>query len=120
MRVRTELSAMPPAFSVVKEGRTASITFYTDVQEVKREESTVWTAEAWEMDCVWMDNLESRIAANPALWLAKVKSVTATEEAAAELERLKVTATDDAVCELAELVAYLTEAVVELSTMITA
>lgn len=120
MRVRTELSEKPPVFSVMKEGRTASITFYTDVQEVKREESTVWTADAWEMECAWMDNLESRITKNPDLWLAKAKSVTAAEEAEAELERLKVTATDNAVCELAELVAYLTEAVVELSSMITA
>ncbi len=70
------------------------------------------------MECVWTENLESRIAANPDLWLAKAKSVTAAEEAEAELERLKLTATDDAVCELAELVAYLTEAVVELSAMI--
>ena len=118
MRVRTELSEMPPEFTVVKEGRMANITFYTDVREVKREESIVWTAEAWEMECVWMENLEARIAANVALWLAKAKSVTATEEAAMELERLKQTATDDAVCELAELVADLTGAVVELSAMI--
>lgn len=118
MRVKTELSVMPPEFSVVKEGRMASIIFYTDVQEVKRDESTVWTAEAWEMDCVWTENLESRIAKNPALWLARAKSVTAAEEATVKMEQLKVTATDDAVCELAELVAYLTEAVVELSTMI--
>ena len=63
-------------------------------------------------------NLEERIAAQPGLWLAKVKAVTEAEEAAAELERLKETATDDAVCELADIVADLTDAVTELATMV--
>lgn len=59
-----------------------------------------------------------RTAAQPGLWLAKVKAVTEAEEVAAELERLKETATDDAVCELADIVADLTDAVTELANMV--
>lgn len=118
MRVKTELTVKPPVFSVVKENQMAIVTFYSDVQEEQRGEDTLWSATAWTMDCVWTENLENRIGANPDLWFAKVKSVTAAEESAVELERLKKTATDDAVCELAELVADLTDAVVELSMLV--
>lgn len=70
------------------------------------------------MRCPWQDNLPARVEANPDLWLAKIKTITAAEESAAELERLKLTATDDAICELAEIVADLTDAVTELAGMI--
>lgn len=65
-----------------------------------------------------MDNLSQRIRRDPELWRAMVKAVTAAEESAAHLEELKVTATDDAICELAEIVADLTDAVVELAALI--
>lgn len=72
----------------------------------------------WSTEVPNQSNLEERIAANPDLWLSKIKTVTASEESAAELNRLKETATDDAVCDLAEIVADLTDAVTELATMI--
>lgn len=72
----------------------------------------------WEMSCPWMDSLESRVIANPGLWLAKTKAITAEEESAAKLEELKRTATDDAVCDLASIVADLMDAVIELAGMI--
>ena len=118
MRQNTELSAMPPVFSVEQENGTAIITFYTDVQPVERENDTAYQAVAWSMRCPWQDNLPERVEANPDLWLAKIKSITAAEESAAELERLKQTATDDAICDLAEIVADLTDAVTELAGMI--
>lgn len=66
----------------------------------------------------WQENLPARVEANPDLWLSKIKTITAAEESAAELERLKQTATDDAICDLAEIVADLTDAVTELAGMI--
>ena len=118
MRQRTELSEMPPVFSVTREGNMAYIRFYTDVQEEQREEGSVYTAEMLEMSCGWMDNLENRVAANPGLWLAKVKTVIAEEESARRLDELKRTATDDAICELAGIVSDLMDAVTELAGMI--
>lgn len=118
MRQSTELTAMPPEFTVTVEDGRAIITFYTDAKAVEREDQTVYTAIAWTMNAPVSPNLEERIAAQPGLWLAKVKAVTEAEEAAAELERLKETATDDAVCELADIVADLTDAVTELATMV--
>lgn len=118
MRQNTELSAMPPVFSVEQENGMAIITFYTDVQPVERESDTAYQAVAWSMRCPWQDNLPARVEANPDLWFAKIRSITAAEESAAELERLKLTATDDAICELAEIVADLTDAVTELAGMI--
>lgn len=118
MRQSTELTAMPPEFTVTVEDDRAIITFYTDVKAVQREDQTAYTAIAWTMNAPVSPNLEGRIAAQPGLWLAKVKAVTEAEEAAAELERLKETATDDAVCELADIVADLTDAVTELATMV--
>lgn len=118
MRQSTELTAMPPEFIVTVEDDRAIITFYTDVKAVQREDQTAYTAIAWTMNAPVSPNLEERIAAQPGLWLAKVKAVTEAEEAAAELERLKETATDDAVCELADIVADLTDAVTELATMV--
>lgn len=118
MRQSTELTAMPPEFTVTVEDDRAIITFYTDAKAVQREDQTAYTAIAWTMNAPVSPNLEERIAAQPGLWLAKVKAVTEAEEAAAELERLKETATDDAVCELADIVADLTDAVTELATMV--
>lgn len=118
MRQSTELTAMPPEFTVTVEDDRAIITFYTDVKAVQREDQTAYTAIAWTMNAPVSPNLEERIAAQPGLWLAKVKAVTEAEQAAAELERLKETATDDAVCELADIVADLTDAVTELATMV--
>lgn len=118
MRQSTELTAMPPEFTVTVEDDRAIITFYTDVKAVQREDQTAYMAIAWTMNAPVSPNLEERIAAQPGLWLAKVKAVTEAEEAAAELERLKETATDDAVCELADIVADLTDAVTELATMV--
>ena len=118
MRQSTELTVMPPEFTVTVENDRAIITFFTDVQEVQREDQTAYAATAWTMNAPASPNLEERIAAQPGLWLAKVKAVTEAEEAAAELERLKETATDDAVCELADIVADLTDAVTELAAMI--
>lgn len=118
MRQSTELTAMPPEFTVTVEDDRAIITFYTDAKAVQCEDQTAYTAIAWTMNAPVLPNLEERIAAQPGLWLAKVKAVTEAEEAAAELERLKETATDDAVCELADIVADLTDAVTELATMV--
>ena len=118
MRQNTELSAMPPVFSVERERGLANITFYTDVQQVEREGGTAYQAVAWSTSFPWQDSLPARIEANPDLWLTKIKTITAAEESAAELERLKHTATDDAICELAEIVADLTDAVTELAGML--
>ena len=122
MRQNTELTVMPPEFTVTVENDRAIITFYTDVQEVRREgqeeTQTAYAATAWTMNAPAAHNLSERIAAQPGLWLARVKAVTEAEEAADELERLKETATDDAVCELAGIVADLTDAVTELASMI--
>ena len=118
MRQNTELTAMPPEFIVTVENNKAIITFFTDVQEVQHEEQTRYAAVAWTMETPVSPNLENRVAAQPGLWLAKVKAATEAEEVAAELERLKETATDDAVCELADIVADLADAVTELAAMI--
>lgn len=118
MRVSTELSERPPVYSVTNENGTAYIRFYTDVQEEQRDDGFVFLATMWEMTCPWARNLERRIHNNEALWLAKVKAVTSQEEAAKRLEELKVTATDDAICELADIVADLTDAVVEIAGLI--
>lgn len=118
MRVSTELSERPPVYSVTNEDGTAYIRFYTDVQEEQREEDFVFKATMWEMSCPWAPNLERRIHDNSAAWLAKIKSVTAQEEAAARLEELKITATDDAICDLASIVADLMDAVTELAALI--
>ena len=118
MRVRTELSEMPPEYSVTNDSGTARIRFFEDVQEEQRGEDSVFTADMWEMSCPWQNTLEERVATNKALWLAKIKAITREEEIAAELERLKATATDDAICELASIVADLVDAVTELAGMI--
>ena len=118
MRVRTELSELPPSFSVTNDSGTARIRFFEDVQEVQREEGPAYTATMWEMSVPWQDNLHQRIRKATELWRAKVKAVTAAEESAARLEELKATATDDAICDLGEMVAYLSDAVIELAMLI--
>ena len=118
MRVRTELSEMPPAFSVTNDSGTARIRFFEDIIEEQRDDALVYIATMWEMSCPWLESLTQRIRRDPELWRAKVKGVTAAEEAAAHLEELKVTATDDAVCELADIVADLADAVTELAGLI--
>ena len=118
MRIQTELSEMPPVFSVANDDGTARIRFYEDVQEVQREYGVAYTAMMWEMSCQWQDNLSRRIRDNTEVWRQKVKAVTYAEESAAHLEELKATATDDAVCELAEIVADLADAVTELAGLI--
>ena len=118
MRVRTELSEMPPSYTVTNDAGTARIRFFEDVQEVQREDGVAYTAMMWEMSCPWHANLNQRIRRDPELWRAKVKAVTAAEESAARLEDLKVTATDDAICDLADIVADLTDAVTELAALI--
>jgi len=119
MRVSTELSERPPVYSVTNDNGTAYIRFFTDVQEEQRDADFVFKATMWEMACPWAQNLERRVHENPAVWLSKIKSVTAQEEAAARLEALKVTATDDAICDLADIVSDLMDAVTELAALIT-
>lgn len=118
MRQNTELSAMPPVFSVEQENGMAIITFYTDVQPVERESGTAYQAVAWSMRCPWQDNLPARVEANTDLWLAKIKGITRVEEAREELEQMNQTAVERAVCELADIVAELMEAVAELAEMV--
>ena len=59
MRVKTELSERPPAYTVDREKDRAVITFYTDVQQLEREEGEAWSATAWTMYGAWADGLES-------------------------------------------------------------
>ena len=118
MKQMTELSERPPMYRVTNDNGIARVRFYTDVQEQQREGDTIFTAVMWEMSCPLLSNLPTRVKNAPDLWLAKVKAVTNAEEAAARLEELKATATDDAVCDLGEMVAYLSDAVMELATLI--
>ena len=73
MRVKTEFSERPPLFTVNRENQLrAVITFYTDVQEVQREDGTAWSAVAWSMTGTWTDGLEARIAADPDAWFSLI------------------------------------------------
>ena len=118
MKQMTELSERPPVYSVTNDNGIARVRFYTDVQEQQREDETIFTAIMWEMSCVWLPTLPARVKNAPEMWLAKVKAITHAEEAAARLEELKATATDDALVDLGEMVAYLSDAVLELATLI--
>ena len=118
MRINTEYSERPQSYTVTNDNGTARIRFNEDVQEVQRDEGVAYTATVWEMSCPWQESLNRRIQANTELWRSKVKAVTHAEEAAARLEELKATATDDAICDLGEMVAYLSDAVIELASMI--
>lgn len=79
---------MPPAFTVAHEGTDAVIIFYTDVVEVRHDDSTAWEAMSWIIRRPWADNLENRIASDTAVWLALVQSETAAEEAKEQTEAL--------------------------------
>ena len=70
MRIKTELSERPPVFTVSREGQKAVIIFYTDVQEVQRDEGTAFEAVSWTMEVPWTDNLEARITAATEGWFA--------------------------------------------------
>lgn len=122
LKQKTEMSERPSDFELTVEGKKTIVTFYTDVEEIQREgetKETAYTATAWTMIVPTQDSLnKERIEKNPDLWLTKIKTLTATEEAEAELTRLKETATDDAVCDLASVVSDLVDAVLELATMI--
>ena len=75
MRVKTELSERPPQFTVSRENQLqAVITFYTDVQEVQREDGSAWSAVAWSMTGTWTDGLEARIAADPNSWFSLISA----------------------------------------------
>lgn len=84
MRIKTELSERPQEFTVNREGNRAVIIFYTDVQEVQREEGSSWEAVSWTMETPWQDDIAARIGANLASWLAKAQA-DAYREAAAEV-----------------------------------
>lgn len=75
MRVKTELSERPPLFTVSRESQLqAVITFYTDVQEVQREDGVGWSAVSWSMTGTWTDGLEARIAADPDSWFSLISA----------------------------------------------
>ena len=83
MRIKTELSEKPPVFTVSREGNRAVIIFYTDVQEVQREDGeTAWEAVSWTLESSWTDNIMERISENQAAWLAEAQAEAYTEAAA--------------------------------------
>lgn len=85
MRTKTELTERPPEFTVSREGQKAAIIFYTDVVEVQRESGeTVFEAISWPIEVPWTDNLEERISAGKAAWLALAQT-EAYAAAAAEV-----------------------------------
>lgn len=73
MRVKTELSERPPLFTVDRTENQAIITFYTDVEQLQRDEGEAWCAIAWTTECAWSDNIAERIAAAPDRWFEMVK-----------------------------------------------
>lgn len=88
MRIKTELSERPPVFTVSREGQKAVIIFYTDVQEVQREEGTAFEAVSWTMEVPWTDNLEARITAATEGWFALAQQ-QATDIAAAAVRAIR-------------------------------
>lgn len=97
MRVRMELSEMPPVFTVEEVNGMANITFYTDIQPVERGKETAYSAIAWNMACPWTSSLQKRIESNMEAWLSKAKELC-TAEAAAEVraKRNELLASTDA------------------------
>ena len=91
MRLEVELSEMPPEFAVEREKETAVISFYTDVQ---KENGDFYRATMWRMRVPWQENLRDRIAANPGLWLDRVRHDTEKEEARDAKAREKADALD--------------------------
>ena len=73
MRVKTELSERPPVFTVDRTENRAVITFYTDVEQLPRDEGEAWCAIAWTTECAWSDNIAERIAAAPDRWFEMVR-----------------------------------------------
>lgn len=120
MRVRTELSERPPIFTVNREKQKAVITFYTDVQQLEREDGEAWSAVAWTMVGNWADGLEARIAKNPDAWFKTVKARCDIEAKQADIAAAKPTVEDlsNAVAELGELFAAQDDAIVELAELI--
>lgn len=88
MRIKTELAERPPEFTVSREGQKAVIIFYTDVQEVQREEGTVFEAVSWTLEVPWTDNLEARINAATEGWFALAQQ-QATDIAAAAVRAIR-------------------------------
>ena len=88
MRVKTELSERPPVFTVDRTENRAVITFYTDAEQLRRDEGEAWSAIAWTTECSWSDNIAERIASAPELWFAKV-STDCYNYAAAEVRRIR-------------------------------
>ncbi len=83
MRIKTELSERPPVFTVSREGDRAVIIFYTDVQEVQREDgSSAWEAVSWTIESSWTDNIVERITEKQAAWLAEAQAEAYAEAAA--------------------------------------
>ena len=84
MRTKTELAERPPEFTVSREGQKAVIIFYTDVEEVQRDEGTVFEAVSWTLEVPWTDNLEERITAATGNWftLAQQQAVDVAAAAA--------------------------------------
>lgn len=79
------MSERPPEFTVSREGLKAVIIFYTDVVEVQRDEGeTAFEAVSWTLEVPWTDNLEERILAGKAAWLALAQA-EAFKVAAAEV-----------------------------------
>lgn len=88
MRIKTELAERPPEFTVSREGQKAVIIFYTDVQEVQRDEGTVFEAVSWTLEVPWTDNLEARITAATEGWFALAQQ-QATDIAAAAVRAIR-------------------------------
>ena len=120
MREKTELSERPAAFAVSREGNKAVITFYTDVQQLEKDEGEAWSATAWTMIGNWTDSLAERIAAKPEVWFNLVQAKCYAEEREIAIETQKLTVEDltAAVLELGELFAAQDDALVELAELI--
>ena len=120
MRVKTELSERPAAFTVGREGDKAVITFYTDVEQLEKDEGKAWSATAWTMIGNWTDRLEERIAARPEVWFNLVQAKCYAEERKIAIETQRPTVEDltAAVLELGELFAAQDDALVELAELI--
>lgn len=91
MRLKTELSERPQSFTVDREKDQAVIVFYTDIQEVQKDEGVAYTAIAWDLKMPWQENLQSRIAEELDSWRQIAESEAyslASSEARAIRDRL--------------------------------
>lgn len=66
----------------------AAITFYTNVEQLQREDGEAWSAIAWSIERDWTDNIAERVAADPDKWFATV-SAECYEVAAAEVRKIR-------------------------------